>query len=345
MRLKTGRTIMNGGEPYIVAELNSSHNGKLELAREMIDAAKDCGCDAVKFQSWSAESLYSRDYYEQNPIAKRMVSKFSLKPEELLELSEYCNRIGIDFSSTPYSLAEVDFLVNQCRAPFVKIASMDINNLPYLNYIAKTQVPIVLSTGMATAEEIETAVKVIENAGNMDICILHCVSLYPVEAELVNLNNMVMLKEKFPDYAVGYSDHTTGSEVACAAVGLGAALIEKHFTLDNKKIGWDNQMATEPEEMKDLVARCRRAHRSLGEYERKLTSDELEQRKKMRRSIVAAADMAKGHIVKEADLTAKRPGEGIPADQYGTVVGRTLLRDVSKDQLILQEYICKRESE
>ena len=345
MVLKNGRSIINGGEPYIVAELNSSHNGKVDVAREMIDAAKGCGCDAVKFQSWSAESLYCRDYYDQNTISKRMVSSFSLKPAELLELSEYCNSIGIDFSSTPYSNEEVDFLINQCNAPFVKVASMDINNIPYLRYIAKTNIPIILSTGMATAEEIEIAVETIENAGNDNICILHCVSLYPVEAQFVNLNNMVMLKEKFPDYAVGYSDHTTGSEVACAAVGLGAALIEKHFTLDNKKIGWDNQMATEPVDMKELVARCRRVHSSLGEYERKLTLDEIEQRKKMRRSIVAAVDMAKGHIVEENDLTAKRPGEGIPVNEYKKIVGRILTRDIQRDQLILGEYLCERESE
>lgn len=345
MLLRTGRNIINGGEPYIVAELNSSHNGKIDIAKEMIDAAKDCGCDAVKFQSWSAESLYSRDYYEQNPISKRMVSRFSLKPEELLELSEYCNSVGIDFSSTPYSLEEVDFLINQCNAPFVKVASMDINNLSYLKYIAKTNVPIILSTGMATAEEIETAVDVIENEGNTDICILHCVSLYPVEAQFVNLNNMVMLKEKFPHYAVGYSDHTIGSEVACAAVGLGAALIEKHFTLDNKKIGWDNQMATEPADMKNLVIRCHSVHSSLGEYERRLTPDELEQRKKMRRSIVAATDMTKGHIIEADDLTAKRPGEGIPADQYDRIIGRVIMQDVHKDQLILSEYLSERRSE
>lgn len=345
MLLKNGRKIINGGEPYIVAELNSSHNGKIDAAREMIDAAKDCGCDAVKFQSWSAESLYCRDYYEQNPISKRMVSRFSLKPAELLELSTYCNSVGIDFSSTPYSFEEVDFLIGKCGAPFVKVASMDINNLPYLKYIAKTNAPIVLSTGMATVQEIEKAVDVIENAGNTEICILHCVSLYPVEVQFVNLNNIVMLKKRFPDYAVGYSDHTIGSEVACAAVGLGAALIEKHFTLDNKKIGWDNQMATEPADMKDMVVRCRRVYSSLGEYGRKLTLDELEQRKKMRRSIVAAVDMTKGHIIEEGDLTAKRPGEGIPVDEFDTIMGQKLAQDVQKDQLILKEYLFEREPE
>ena len=339
MILRNGKSIVTGGEPYSVAELNSSHQGKISTAREMIDAAKECGCNAVKFQSWSAESLYCQDYYAQNPIAKRMVRGFSLKPEELLELAEYCNEIGIDFSSTPYSEEEVDFLVERCGAPFIKAASMDINNLPYLRYIAKTGVPVVLSTGMASMEEIEAAVGEIENAGNDNICILHCVSLYPAEEQFVNLNNMVRLKEKFPKYAVGYSDHTIGSEAACASVALGAALVEKHFTLNNKKIGWDNQMATEPGEMKELVDKCRRVYRSLGDYERKLTRDELEQRRKMRRSIVAAVDMPKGHKIEEKDLTAKRPGDGISVSEYERVIGRILDRDIQKDQLILEAYL------
>lgn len=329
----------------MVAELNSSHNGKTEIAREMIDAAKECGCDAVKFQSWSAGSLYCGEHYEKNPISKRMVSSFALTPEQLLELSGYCNDIGIDFSSTPYSKEEVDFLIDKCNAPFVKIASMDINNLPFIKYIAETGVPIVLSTGMAIFEEIAAAVAEIEKAGNQNLCILHCVSLYPVDAQLVNLNNMVMLKERFAEHTVGYSDHTIGSEVACAAVGLGAALIEKHFTLNNKRIGWDNQMATEPEDMKELVSKCHSVHRSLGCYERKLTSSEWEQRKKMRRSIIAAVDMKKGHKIEETDLTAKRPGDGIAVNEYKEVVGQILLQDVRRDQIIRREYLQEKGTE
>ncbi len=345
MIIKNGRNIINGGEPYIVAELNSSHNGKIETAKEMIDAAKDCGCNAVKFQSWSAETLYCRDYYDQNPISKRMVSRFSLDPMELMELAGYCKECGIDFSSTPYSEEEVNFLINQCNAPFVKIASMDINNLPFLRYIAKTNVPVILSTGMATVEEIEAAVGEFEKAGNTNICILHCVSLYPVETQYVNLNNIVMLKERFPKYAVGYSDHTIGNEVAYAAIGLGAALIEKHFTLNSKSFGWDNQMAAEPADMREMVLGCHKVYRALGNYERKLTLDELAQRKKMRRSIVAAVDMTIGHRIEEGDLTAKRPGEGIPVNEYKDIIGRSLKVDILKDKLILDEYLCEREEE
>lgn len=343
MILKNGRNILNHEKPYIVAELNSSHFGKAEVAREMIDAAKRCGCDAVKFQSWSADSLYCRDYYARNPIAKRMVNQFSLSPETLLELSEYCRETGMDFSSTPYSKGEADFLIDRCGAPFVKIASMDINNLPYLNYIARKHVPVVLSTGMASLEEIEAAVREIENAGNQDLCILHCVSLYPVEARSVNLNNMVTLRERFPEHPVGFSDHTIGSEVACAASALGAAMIEKHFTLDNGRIGWDNQMAIGPEGMKALVEQCMRVHESLGRYERSLSGEELAQREKMRRSLVAASDLPAGHVLEEKDLDAKRPGDGIPASDYRMVIGKTLNRDVGKDCLLSASYLIDKD--
>ncbi len=305
----------------------------------MVDVAKECGCDAVKFQSWTPESLYCKTYYDQNPISKRMVKGFALSSESLKELADYCRKIDIDFSSTPYSKEEVDFLVDQCRAPFVKIASMDINNLPYLRYVARKMVPIVLSTGMATIDEIEAAVKAIEEEGNRFICILHCVSLYPVAPADVNLNNMVMLKDKFKEHEVGYSDHTIGYEVACAAVALGAVLIEKHFTLDNRMIGWDNQMATEPEEMKELVKSCRSVAFSLGKYERTLTENEINQRNKMRRSIVAAHDLNKGHLLMESDIDVKRPGDGLSVSRYYEIIGKKLKCDILKDEMIFQDNI------
>lgn len=326
-------------KPYIVAELNSSHRGKVEIARQMIDAAKACGCNAVKFQSWTADSLYCKNYYDENPLSKRMVKGFSMASSDLKELADYCHKKEIDFSSTPYSKAEVDFMVEKCAPAFVKIASMDINNRPFLKYIAGKKLPIVLSTGMATTEEIETAVQVIESEGNTDICILHCVSVYPVESSEVNLRNMIMLMEKFPYCNVGYSDHTLGCEVSCAAVGLGASLIEKHFTLDSSVIGWDNQMATEPAEMKDLVKKCKSVYSALGNYERVISDKELEQRKKMRRSIVANHDLKIGHIIEKEDLDAKRPGTGIPIDSYQEIIGRKLRRDVNKDELILEDFI------
>lgn len=326
-------------KPYIVAELNSSHRGKIDVAKKMVDAAKECGCDAVKFQSWTPESLYCSSYYEQNPISKRMVRGFSMPQESLMELAEYCRQIDIDFSSTPYCKEEVDFLIEQCRVPFVKIASMDINNLPFLRYVAKTKVPIVLSTGMANIDEIDKAVSVINEEGNKDICILHCVSLYPVQPADVNLNNIRMLKDRFKEHEVGYSDHTIGTEVACAAVAMGAVLIEKHFTLDNKVIGWDNQMATEPDQMKELVDACKNVYTSLGQYERSITDNELIQREKMRRSLVASHELKKGQLIKEEDLNAKRPGTGLSVDRYYEIIGKKIKCDICEDAMIRYEDI------
>lgn len=328
---------LDKAHPYIVAELNSSHRGKVDIAKKMIDAAKACGCDAVKFQSWTDASLYSGSYYAKNPIARRMVKGFALHAEALAELSDYCRVSGIDFASTPYSRSEVDLLIEPCRAPYIKIASMDINNIPFLEYIAERMVPIVLSTGMATLEEIRNAVHAIEGKGNHQICILHCVSLYPVDHAQVHLNNILMLKREFPQCSIGYSDHTIGSEAACAATALGAVMIEKHFTLDNSVIGWDNQMATEPEEMEQLVRECRNVAKALGSYERSVTDAELTQRTKMRRSIVAAKELSAGHVLTMEDLDAKRPGDGIPPNEMIHVIGKKLKRDIGADEMLLPD--------
>lgn len=329
-----GTVVSDYGKPYIVAELNTSHRGDLNEARRMIDTATEIGCDCVKFQSWSEHSLYSESYYKENPIARRFVSKFSLSADQLRELSEYTQSRGIGFSSTPYSPEEVDFLVDHCNAPFVKIASMDLTNLPYLEYVARKQVPIVLSTGMGDITEIAEAVDTVRSAGNTNLVILHCVSVYPVEAEAVNLNNILELRERFPEFPVGYSDHTLGTEVAAASIALGACMVEKHFTLDNSKIGMDNQMATEPEQMAQLVKECHNVHKGLGRKTRSLSSDEIEQRDTMRRSVVATRDLDAGTVLSPDDLTAKRPGTGIPPKEIGSLIGKRLTRAVKKDYLL-----------
>lgn len=339
IKLRTGRTLEDYSTPYIVAEVNSSHNGNVDVAKQMITAAAEAGCNCVKFQSWSAESLYSQSYYKDNPIAKRIVSKFSLSAEQLKEMSEFARGKGIDFSSTPYSCEEVDYLIDECKAPFVKIASMDLNNLKYLRYVAKKDIPIVLSTGMSTIEEIKKAVKTIEDEGNRQICLLHCISIYPPETETINLNNILGLRESFPDYPIGFSDHSHGVEMAVAATALGAALIEKHLTLDSKKIGMDNQMATEPEEMAQMVMCCKNTAIALGNKERVVRQAELEQMKKMRRSIILTKDLEAGHVLSVDDLDAKRPGTGIPADELDSLIGKKLLKDVKGDFLLNRDDI------
>ena len=334
MLLRDGTEIKYNSKPYIVAELNSSHNGKIEIAKEMVLAAKKCGCNGVKFQSWTAESLYCNEYLENNPMSKRIVSRFSLDSKTLKELAEFCRENKIGFSSTPYSKDEVDVLVDECNVDYIKIASMDINNLSFLEYIAKKGVPIVLSTGMAEIEEIDTAIKCLKDNGAKNICILHCVSIYPVEAKYVNLRNMVMLKDRFPDCEVGYSDHTIGFSVACSAVALGASWIEKHFTLNNEKAGWDNQMATEPSDMKLLVDECQNVYSALGHFERTVSQEELQQRQNMRRSIVASIALSKNTILTEDMIIAKRPGTGISVSNYRDIIGKRIKNEMSSGHII-----------
>lgn len=340
--LQDGTAVADYGRPYIVAEVNSSHNGNVEVAKQMIDAAVQAGCDCVKFQSWSAKTLYSRTYYQKNPIAERFVRKLSMSPEQLHEMAEYCRERGIGFSSTPYAEEEVDFLVEECQVPFIKISSMEINNLPYLRYIGSKGLPVILSTGMAEMEEIERAVHTLEHTGNERIILLHCVSIYPAAPETTNLNNIVGLRERFPRYPVGFSDHTLGEAAAIAATALGAAVLEKHITLDSKKIGMDNQMAMEPEALRQLTADCRTVQAALGSKTRTVLPKEYEQRKNMRRSVVTVRDLQKGEVLRKEDLDVKRPGTGIPPDRLEEIVGCVLLRDVAADTVLEETDFIKK---
>lgn len=337
IQLRNSRKLSENSKPYIVAEVNTSHSGNMAIAKQMIAKAKEIGCDCVKFQSWSAETLFSKTFYKENPIANRIFKKFSFAEDALAEAAAYCQEIGIGFSSTPYSKAEVDFLAKKTNAPFIKVASMDLNNYQYLDYIARTGVPMVLSTGMSDMTEIRRAVKTIEAAGNTNICILHCVSIYPPRTSSLSLKNITGLRNEFPNYPIGYSDHSLGTEMSAASIALGAVLVEKHFTLDQKKIGMDNQMASEPEEMAQLVKFCHNVHEALGTVERVVPDEELEQRKKMRRSLIAAKDLKKGTVLKLEDLDAKRPGTGFPPEMMESLVGKTLSRDIEQDTLFSEE--------
>ena len=332
--LRNKKILENYGEPYFVAEFNTSHNGSVDTAKEMIRQAMEVGCDCVKFQSWSTESLYSKTYYDDNPIAKRFVKKFALNELELLDLAMYCKEVGISFASTPYSKQEVDFLIDQCDVPYIKVASMDLVTYPFLEYIAQKNVPIVLATGMSDLYEIKKAISVIEKAGSNKICILHCISIYPTESSSINLNNILGLREVFSKYPIGFSDHSLGCEMPIASVSLGAAMIEKHFTLDKTKIGMDNQMAMEPDEMKVMINQCRNVHTGLGNKDRIVSESEMEQRKKMRRSIVVTHDMKAGTIFQPEDLDMKRPGTGIPPENAQELIGKKLKINIDKDSLI-----------
>lgn len=331
------RVIDNFHKPYFIAELNTSHFGNIDIAKEMIEKAHDVGCDCVKFQSWSAETLYSEAHYRENPIAKRMVKKFSFDNNELRELADYASEVGIDFSSTPYSNDEALFLAKDCKAPFIKTASMELNNLPYLDYLARLDVPLILSTGMGTLEEIRKAVEVIQQHNKNKLIILHCTSLYPVDPEYIRLLNIQGLREEFPDVPIGYSDHSIGSEIPAAAVAMGACVIEKHFTLDSSRVGMDNQMATQPEDMRAMIDVCLNVHNALGGKERIVDDKEKEQALKMRRSLITKHPLKKGHKITMDDIDAKRPADGIPPSNTDQVIGKKLKRDYQEEELIAPE--------
>jgi len=328
---------------YIIAEIGANHNGDMQLAKEMILSAKQSGADCVKFQSWTPESLVSKEEYDKNQVytdskkkhfgsLKEMVEKYALSRDNHFELKEYCNKINIDFSSSPFSNGEIDLLV-ELDVPFIKIASMDINNIPLLRYAAQTQKPMIVSTGMADLSEIDKAIKVIESEGNTNITLLHCISIYPPKFEDIHLRNIKMLKQTF-GYPVGFSDHSIGVEIPLAAAALGATIIEKHFTTDKDLPGWDHLISADPKELTAICSGTRAIEKSLGSYQRVVSQDELNKRAKFRRSIVVNKDLPKGHVIKESDLLYKRPGTGIPPNEIDVVLGRTLNNVVEKDTLL-----------
>lgn len=332
--LKNGRTVGDFMKPYIVAELNTSHFGDIDTAKRMIVSAKKSGCDCVKFQSWSSDTLYSDSYYKNNAIAKRIIKKFSLSEADLKELALFSKDCKIDFASTPYSIEEARFLIEECDVPFVKIASMELNNLPFLDQLARLGVPLVLSTGMGTSEEIIDAVDCIRNTGNNSLCVLHCTSLYPSPPEIIRLNNILGLRSEFPMFPIGYSDHSIGIEIPAASIALGACLIEKHFTLDSSKIGMDNQMATEPEEMKAMVSACHNVFMAMGGANRVLTEAEEQQRGKMRRSMITKRDLVPGDIITEETVEFKRPGNGIPPSEFYKFKNRRICKALESGSIV-----------
>jgi N-acetylneuraminate synthase len=339
------KLIHNFGKPYIIAEIGANHNGDMDLAKKLIKSAAECGADAVKFQSWNTTSLISKEEYERNTSyndgdggkkhfgsLKEMVERYYLRPEQHFELKAYCDSIGVDFASTAFSEEEVD-LLKKCDVPFFKVASMDINNFTLLRYLADKGKPIILSTGMARLWEIDRALELLTNLGVHDIALLHCVSLYPPQEKDIHLNNIVMLRQTF-GLPVGFSDHTMGFSVTLASVALGACIIEKHFTLDKNLPGWDHEISADPSEFSLICREAPKIVDSLGMFQRIVTAAEEEKKIKFRRSIVVKRDLPAGHILKEQDLTSKRPGNGIPPDQLQFLVGRVLKFDKEADTLI-----------
>jgi N,N'-diacetyllegionaminate synthase len=343
-----GRLIHTNEPPYIIAEIGSNHNGDMQLCKKMIDSAKHCGADAVKFQSWSKSSLISKEEYARNTeyadkkrhfgTLEQMVERYQFTIEQHCEIYNYCQSIGISFLSSCFSPEEVD-LLDELGVPAFKIASMDINNLQLLQYVAGKGKPVILSTGMSSLGEIEMALEILTKNGPGQVAILHCVSLYPPEYETINLRNIPMLIQAF-DIPVGFSDHTLGVAIPLAAVALGACIIEKHFTLDKEMEGWDHAISVDPSELKVIVREGRNVFTALGVSKRIVTSLESNKKEKFRRRIVVKRNMKKGEKLMIKDLDFKRPGTGIHPDEYKYVVGRTLNCDLYEDDELEWSHLC-----
>ncbi len=342
--------IKNYGTPYVIAEIGGNHNGDLELAKKLIQAAKDAGCHSAKFQSWSAESLFSKKVYEENYFLaddyrdredynlKEIVEEYAFGLEEMIACKEECDRVGIDFGTSIFSPEELDQAVDILNVPYLKVASMDIPNTDFLEKIALKKLPTILSTGLSSISEITRAVDVFERVGNTELMILHCVSQYPPEDTAVNLNNIKMLQDIYPNYPVGFSDHTIGTTIPLASVALGACIIEKHFTLDKEMFGWDHHCSSTPDEMKEIVEGSLRVRDSLGQYHRSVTDTDKHIAASYRRSIVSSRDIKAGEVIRREDIDFKRPGTGISPHLWDTVVGCTAQVDIEADVVLEEQH-------
>ncbi|MCG3701779.1 N-acetylneuraminate synthase [Aliarcobacter butzleri] len=328
---------------FIIAEAGVNHNGSIELAKKLIDVASESGVDAVKFQTFKAENLVSKnaqkaEYQKQttdkNESQFDMIKKLELDVDTHKELMRYCKTKNIMFLSTPFDHDSIDLLSNLGLEIF-KIPSGEITNLPYLRHIGRLNKKVILSTGMADIGEIEDALDVLIAAGTKkeNITVLHANTMYPTPMEDVNLKAMVTIGNTF-DIAFGYSDHTLGIEVDIAAVAMGACCIEKHFTLDKTMEGPDHKASLEPDELKAMVKAIRNIELALGSCVKKPSKSEIPNMKIGRKSIVAKIDIKKGEILSENNIAIKRPGNGISPMRWDEIIGTIATKDYKEDDLI-----------
>lgn len=334
----------NKNHTYIIAEAGVNHNGDINLAYKLIDAAKDCGVDCVKFQTFKTENLVTKaakkaDYQVENTKNNdsqfAMLKKLELSYDDFKSLKEYCDKIDIEFMSTPFDNDSVD-LLEKLNMKTYKISSGDITNKPFLEYVASKNKPIILSTGMCTMDEVQEAVAWIEKTGNKQITLLHCTSNYPTPYSDVNMNAMITLDNAFP-YPTGYSDHTKGIIIPIMAVSMGATVIEKHFTLDKNMEGPDHKASLDVNELREMVKAIRDIESAKGSWEKQPAESELSTREVARKSIVAAREIKKGHVITREDLCLKRPGDGILPKEIDKIIGKTAITNIGEDMKLTIE--------
>ncbi|MDF2545701.1 MAG: N-acetylneuraminate synthase [Anaerosolibacter sp.] len=326
---------------FVIAEAGVNHNGSLELAKKLVDAAKDAGADCVKFQTFVSKNIVSKnavkaEYQKQQTQPEEsqhdMLKKLELSFHEFVELNEYCKGKDIEFMSTAFDFDSINFL-NSLEMSTWKIPSGDITNLPYLMKIAKLNKRVILSTGMSTMDDIRSAIQVLKDNGSGELTVLHCTTEYPTPFTDVNLRAMLTIKDEF-GVKVGYSDHTRGIEVPIAAVALGAMVIEKHFTLDRNMEGPDHKASLEPDELKAMLDSIRHIELALGNGMKQPAESEKKNMAVARKSIIAMKDIKAGELFTEENLTVKRPGDGISPMRWFDVIGKVARRDFEEDELI-----------
>jgi len=328
---------------FIIAEAGVNHNGSIELACELIDVASESGADAVKFQTFKAENLVSKnaekaEYQKQTTDASEsqfdMIKRLELDIDAHKKLIDYCKEKDIMFLSTPFDHESID-LLNELQLQIFKIPSGEITNLPYLRHIGLLNKKVFLSTGMSNLQEAGDALTVLINSGTLkeNITVLHANTMYPTPMEDVNLNAMQTIHKEF-GVAVGYSDHTLGIEVDIAAVAMGASIIEKHFTLDKAMEGPDHKASLEPEELKAMVSAIRNIEKALGSNEKILSPSEEVNINIVRKSIVASCPIRKGELLSEKNISTKRPGTGISPMKWDEIIGVVATKDYQADETI-----------
>lgn len=328
---------MKRDKVFIIAEAGVNHNGDIKLALQMVDEAGWAKADAIKFQVYNAKKIVTCDLamadYQKKNIAKRisqleMLKQYELKKKELKQLIKYAEERKILLLATPFDQESVDMLV-ELKRPYLKVDSASIINHPFLEYISKSGIPLIVSTGAATMQEVREAVAVIERH-NRNLTLLHCTAMYPAPYQRVNLLAMKEMMREF-DYPIGYSDHTLGIEVSIAAVALGAKVIEKHFTLSRSMEGPDQKASLEPDELANMVVAIRHIEQALGKSDKAPCEEEIQIMKTGRSSIIAALDLKKGQALKRDDIVIKRPGTGIQPKYLKDILGKKLISDVAKD--------------
>lgn len=326
---------------FVIAEAGVNHNGDIEIAKKLVDTAVWAGADAVKFQTFRAERLvcksakkaeYQMETTQKDESQFEMLKKLELTPDMHEQLIDYCKDRKIKFLSTPFDIESMDYLV-QCGLDMIKIPSGEITNYPYLVNAGKTGQRVILSSGMSSLDEVRDAVHVLRENGSKNITVLHCNTEYPTPYEDVNLRAMQTIRDEL-GVSVGYSDHTDGIEIPIAAAALGAAVIEKHFTLDKNMEGPDHKASLEPDELREMIRAIRNIELSLGDGRKIPSASEKKNMDIVRKSIVAKCDIAQGEILTEENITTKRPGSGLSPMRWREVMGTKAIRDFKEDELI-----------